>query len=396
VADLGRLSLAGARPTDLLAAATELIVAELGVEFAEVLELDPTDGSVRVAASAGWQPSAAIATIDSEIDATTQAVLEAGRPVIVPDWSLEARFKQPQALAAAGIVSSVQVGLRSRAGQRLEGVLGVHSSSQRIFSDDEVVFLDSIAIHLAQSCCARRAEEEFRALVDNGVDVVARLDRTMRHVYVNPAIEGVLGVPADALIGKTIFELGIPESLTRMWELTLRRAWQSGREQATEFRLTTAGGERMFRSRVIPELAPDGSVEFVLTVWRDVTEQHLAELERADLYRDLRAGQQQLQELVAGFVNEHERELQRAVDVVQLEQLTAQERNVLQLVAKGWTNRQIGARLGRTPGTVKNYVAAILSKLNVTDRTQAAVRAVELGLVDRTLSEDPNTAATAG
>ena len=109
----------------------------------------------------------------------------------------------------------------------------------------------------------------------------------------------------------------------------------------------------MFRSRVIPEFAPDGTVEFVLTVWRDVTEQHLAELERADLYRDLRAGEQQVQELVAGFVNEHGRELQRVVDVAQLERLTVQDRNVLQLVAKGWTNREIGARLGRTPGTVK-------------------------------------------
>ena len=52
------------------------------------------------------------------------------------------------------------------------------------------VLLDSIAIHLAHACRVRRAEEEFRALVDNAVDVVARLDRTMRHVYVNPAIEG--------------------------------------------------------------------------------------------------------------------------------------------------------------------------------------------------------------
>ena len=72
-------------------------------------------------------------------------------------------------------------------------------------------------------------------------------------------------------------------------------------------------------------------------------------------------------------MNEHGRELQRVVDVVQLERLTVQDRNVLQLVAKGWTNREIGVRLGRTPGTIKNYIAAILSKLNVSDRTQAAV-----------------------
>jgi DNA-binding NarL/FixJ family response regulator len=62
--------------------------------------------------------------------------------------------------------------------------------------------------------------------------------------------------------------------------------------------------------------------------------------------------------------------------------LSMRERHILRYLAAGWTNREIGAELGLSTGTVKNQVARVLSKLNVTDRTQAAVRAVLLGLVD--------------
>jgi DNA-binding NarL/FixJ family response regulator len=51
------------------------------------------------------------------------------------------------------------------------------------------------------------------------------------------------------------------------------------------------------------------------------------------------------------------------------------------LLAKGLTNRQIAERLFLAEGTVKNYVSTILQKLGVDDRTQAALRAQELGLL---------------
>ncbi len=61
--------------------------------------------------------------------------------------------------------------------------------------------------------------------------------------------------------------------------------------------------------------------------------------------------------------------------------LTPREREVLRLLAQGRTNRQIGQCLGISPGTAKNHVEHILAKLGVSDRTQAAARAVELGLL---------------
>jgi DNA-binding NarL/FixJ family response regulator len=70
------------------------------------------------------------------------------------------------------------------------------------------------------------------------------------------------------------------------------------------------------------------------------------------------------------------------------DQLTPREREVLARIVEGHTNRQIAQALSISLGTVKFHVEHIIAKLGVTDRTQAAVRAVESGLL-RT-SEDGN------
>ena len=61
--------------------------------------------------------------------------------------------------------------------------------------------------------------------------------------------------------------------------------------------------------------------------------------------------------------------------------LTAREREILRLIARGLSNKEIGAALSLTEATVKGYVSTILSKLGVLDRTQAALLAVRYGVV---------------
>ena len=63
------------------------------------------------------------------------------------------------------------------------------------------------------------------------------------------------------------------------------------------------------------------------------------------------------------------------------EPLSDREREILRLVAQGLTNREISDQLCLAQGTVKNYVTTILQKLGARDRTQAALRARELGLL---------------
>ena len=61
--------------------------------------------------------------------------------------------------------------------------------------------------------------------------------------------------------------------------------------------------------------------------------------------------------------------------------LTGREMDVLRLVAGGLSNRQVANDLGLSAGTVKVHVSNILGKLNVSTRTEAAVWAVQTGLV---------------
>ena len=63
------------------------------------------------------------------------------------------------------------------------------------------------------------------------------------------------------------------------------------------------------------------------------------------------------------------------------DQLTGRERDVLTLIAGGRSNKRIALELGISEKTVKTHVGHVLTKLGVTDRTQAAVLAVQHGLV---------------
>ena len=63
-----------------------------------------------------------------------------------------------------------------------------------------------------------------------------------------------------------------------------------------------------------------------------------------------------------------------------VEELTPRERQVLRLLATGASNREIGAQLFISEGTVKNHISNILGRLGLRDRTQAAIYAKEHGL----------------
>jgi DNA-binding NarL/FixJ family response regulator len=61
--------------------------------------------------------------------------------------------------------------------------------------------------------------------------------------------------------------------------------------------------------------------------------------------------------------------------------LSRRELDVLELIARGVSNKRIGVRLGVTEGTVKSHVNNILGKLSASDRTDAVTRALKLGLL---------------
>ena len=112
---------------------------------------------------------------------------------------------------------------------------------------------------------------------------------------------------------------------------------------------------------------------------RDGAAGYLVKGIRADAFlealRGIAAGESYVSPSVAGHIL---RGMHRGrTEHADLDALTDREREVLQLIAKGLTNRDIADSLVITERTVKRHVTGILSKMNLRNRTEAALRAVE-------------------
>jgi DNA-binding NarL/FixJ family response regulator len=115
-----------------------------------------------------------------------------------------------------------------------------------------------------------------------------------------------------------------------------------------------------------------------------------------DIHRALKAGAQSYllkgmsdQELLGAIRNVHaglrylpQPVLDSLANRPPKSELTERELQILNLIVKGMSNRQIAETLGITEPTVKWHVNILLSRLNVSDRTQAAVAALQRGIVE--------------
>ncbi len=62
-------------------------------------------------------------------------------------------------------------------------------------------------------------------------------------------------------------------------------------------------------------------------------------------------------------------------------QITPREKQILTLIARGYSNADIAAELYLSEGTVRNYASALFTRIGVTDRTQAAIAALRYGII---------------
>jgi DNA-binding NarL/FixJ family response regulator len=97
------------------------------------------------------------------------------------------------------------------------------------------------------------------------------------------------------------------------------------------------------------------------------------------------AGKTYLDPSVAGKVLHQVADKQVHPATLLTDKLTEREADVLRLVARGFTNADIAERLHLSEGTVRNHVSGIFAKLEVSDRTQAAVIAIQHGLGEGSL-----------
>jgi two-component system NarL family response regulator len=142
-----------------------------------------------------------------------------------------------------------------------------------------------------------------------------------------------------------------------------------------------------------------GGVEAITTIKREFPNARMIVLTTydgdEDIYRSLQAGARGyllkdvfFEELEAAIRTVHggARHIpaaiaERLVERMAGSDLTGREMEVLELIVKGQSNKEIGATLKISEATVKSHINNILSKLGVTDRTQAATTALQRGLV---------------
>ncbi len=139
--------------------------------------------------------------------------------------------------------------------------------------------------------------------------------------------------------------------------------------------------------RTIQELRRSGHVIRIIVLTSFETDE--------DIYRAVQAGAQgyllkdtSLKEMIEAIKNVHagKRYIPRDIAARLAErmmrtELTPRELEILHMLAKGLTNKQIGKVLNISDNTVKNHVNSVIEKLEVCDRTEAATTAIQRGLI---------------
>lgn len=216
--------------------------------------------------------------------------------------------------------------------------------------------------------------------------VIVADTKTQRIVLWNRAATSIFGYsPSEALNGMRVEDL-VPERFKAQHRAGIARYHETGRgpyidaNRLLDLPAVAKSGKEI---RVEMSLSPVGSEDdeggpYVLAIVRDITERNRAEEFASQLLRHLSG------ELVSepdATLPEISSEPRTPLEEAQKVELTARELEVLRLLTLGKTNRQIAEEMLVSLSSVKAYVGRIIEKLGVSDRTQAAVRAVELGLL---------------
>ncbi len=163
-------------------------------------------------------------------------------------------------------------------------------------ADGSVAAVFSIARDMTEQKRAeqalRRREQELASLFDNSPDIIIRLDRNLRVLYLNSAWERLTGIATARCMGKTLRGLGLPRALVEVPERMMRQVLLTGRLVTIHVTFPSAGGPVEQEVRCIPEFSADRSLSSILLIGRDVTEQSrlqtLSEANARDI-RDLSA-----------------------------------------------------------------------------------------------------------
>jgi two-component system CheB/CheR fusion protein len=113
-----------------------------------------------------------------------------------------------------------------------------------------------------------KTTERIRKITEHMVDVILIYDRDYRYLYVSPAIFNYFGRPASDYIGKICGQVGIPENISLLMRKAIDQVFTTKESVVIEYALHD---QRYVQSLLTPEFDPDGNVETVMAVSRDIT-----------------------------------------------------------------------------------------------------------------------------
>lgn len=151
------------------------------------------------------------------------------------------------------------------------------------------IYHDTGEIKLATQQLERQ-EREIRTVSDNLPDMVARVDRQHRYLYVNKAAAALTGRVPEEAIGKTSEDLGMRGPIIEFWGVTTEKVFNTGQEAIIDYEFLVQNEVRYYQSRLVPERNENGDIETVLCITRDITSLKQAEMEleqRERRYRTL-------------------------------------------------------------------------------------------------------------
>lgn len=205
IAELEFKALSGLNLNTLMNTACSLLVPTPGVEYCRVLELMP-DGDLLPRAEIEFNKNIISSAISGKgTESLAGYTLLSGDTVIVEDLPTEMRFREPL-LMERGIISGMSAIIGEPGAPY--GVIGAHTTKQRVFTPEEIMFMETVANVLAQAIKRKHIEDSLKLAKDEALRanmVKTNFLMTMSHELRTP-LNAVLGF-SEVLKQKTAGEL---------------------------------------------------------------------------------------------------------------------------------------------------------------------------------------------
>lgn len=119
----------------------------------------------------------------------------------------------------------------------------------------------------------RQKKEDFKTLAENSPDIIIRMDKNLRIIYVNPTIKIPTGIPAKAFIGWRLHDMILDQRSVELWAEQINKVLLTKKPTSIQSNFENPNKKLFYyEARVVPEFSLDGTVQQVLCTVRNITE----------------------------------------------------------------------------------------------------------------------------